>query len=136
MSKPETFSATLSEEEKERRVEGASAGELISQVSQDISLLMRQEVELAKAEIREEASKASKAAGMLGGGGVAGGLCLLFLSVTLMFLLAEVMAFQWAALIVTVVWAIASMVLLSKGRTEVKKVHPPRQTIETLKEIV
>lgn len=132
----ETFTATLEEEIKERKVEGSSTGELISQVSVDLSTLMRKEVELAKAELREEATKAGKGAGMLGGGGFAGYLAVLFFSLTAMFLLGEVMALQWSALIITAIWGIVALVLLSKGKAEMKSVHAPRQTIETLKEIV
>src|SRR4051812_26764287 len=60
-----------------------SVGALVGEVMQDISTLMRKEIELAKAEIRQEATKAGKGVGMLGGAGLAGWFTLLFLSLSL-----------------------------------------------------
>lgn len=115
--------------------EEPSVGELVSEVTADIQRLLRQEVELAKAEISEEATKAGKAAGMYGGAGFAGYMATLFLSLTLVFALANVMDQSWAALIVTVVWAVAGAVLYSKGRSRMRTVHPkPERTVQTLKE--
>lgn len=112
-----------------------SVGELIGEISDDLSKLFRQEVELAKAEVREEASKAGKAAGMLGGAGFAGYLTVLFLSFALVYGLGNVIDYGWAALIVAVLWGIAAAVLYSTGRKKLKDVDPtPRRTVETLKE--
>jgi uncharacterized membrane protein YqjE len=114
-----------------------SVGQLVSQVTTDISTLMRQELELAKAEIKAEVQKSGKAAGMLGGAGGAGYFALLFLSLTIMFALDEVMPLPVAALIVTVVYAAAATVLFLRGRQEMQQVSPtPTQTVETLKEDV
>ena len=55
-----------------------SLGDLISEVTADLSTLMRQELELAKAELQQSASRAGKGAGMLGGAAVAGYFVLLF----------------------------------------------------------
>ena len=63
---------------------------------------MRQEVELAKVEIKEEATKAGKASGMLAGAGAVGYLVLVFLALTLMFALDAAMPTGWAALITAV----------------------------------
>src|SRR3954447_3270108 len=95
----------------EARAEERSLGELVGEVTRDLSTLMRQEVELAKAELRTEASKAGKAGGMLGAAGVAGLLLAIFASLALMFALGEVMPLGWAALIVAVVWGIAGAIL-------------------------
>jgi hypothetical protein len=112
-----------------------SIGGLIAEVADDVSRLFRQEVELAKAELKTEAGKAGKAAGMLGGAGFAGYMVALFLSLSVMFGLAAVMPIGWAALIVTVVWGIAAGVLYTLGRKRMKDVHPvPEQTVESLKE--
>ena len=117
------------------RGEDRSIGQLIGDISNDLSRLFRQEIELAKAEVRQEASKAGKAAGMLGGAGLAGYLVLLFLSFALMFGLGNVMDLGWAALIVAVIWAVIGAVLYVTGRRRIKEVSPvPRQTVETLKE--
>ena len=110
-------------------------GELIGDITGDLSRLFRQEVELAKAEVREEAKKAGKAGGMLGGAAMAGYLAIVLLSFALVFALGAVMPLGWAALIVAVIWAAIGAVLYTAGRKQLKSVDPvPRQTAETLKE--
>jgi hypothetical protein len=116
-------------------VSETSVGELIGNISDDLSRLFRQEVELAKAELKQEASKAGKAAGMLGGAGFAGYLAVVLLSFALVFALANVMDAGWAALIVAVIWAIIGAVLYANGRKKLKDVDPmPRRTVDTIKE--
>jgi len=112
-----------------------SVGELIGSISNDMSQLFRQEVELAKAEIKQEAVKAGKAAGMLGGAGFAGYLAVVLLSFALVFGLANVMDAGWAALIVAVIWAVIGAVLYANGRKKLKTVDPmPHRTADTIKE--
>ncbi|MFF1275960.1 phage holin family protein [Streptomyces marokkonensis] len=112
-----------------------SAGELLSRVTSDLQVLFRQEVELAKAEIKEEGAKAGKAVGMFGGAGFAGYMVLLFLSLAAVFGLSSVMDDGWAALIVAALWAVAAAVLYRKGRTTMRTVSPkPEHTVQTLKE--
>jgi hypothetical protein len=112
-----------------------SVGELIGNISDDLSRLFRQEVELAKVEIKQEAAKAGKAAGMLGGAGFAGYLAVVLLSFALVFGLANVMDAGWAALIVAVIWGIIGAVLYATGRKRLKTVDPmPHRTVETIKE--
>jgi hypothetical protein len=116
-------------------VSETSVGELIGNISDDLSRLFRQEVELAKAELKQEASKAGKAAGMLGGAGFAGYLAVVLLSFALVFGLANVMDAGWAALIVAVLWAVIGAVLYADGRKKLKDVDPmPRRTVDTIKE--
>jgi nitrate/nitrite transporter NarK len=92
-------------------------------------------VELAKAELKQEATKAGKAAGMLGGAGFAGYLAVVLLSFALVFALGNVMNLGWAALIVAVIWGIIGAVLFANGRKRLKTVDPvPRRTADTLKE--
>ncbi|WP_406840504.1 phage holin family protein [Streptomyces sp. AHU1] len=113
----------------------ASVGQLLAQVTSDLQTLFRQEVELAKAEVREEAAKAGKAAGMYGGAGFAGYMVLLFLSLAAVLGLSNVMDGGWAALIVTAVWAVVAAVLYQRGRTQMRTVSPkPERTVETMKE--
>jgi hypothetical protein len=136
-------------------VEGTSVGQLIGEVSRDLSTLMRQELELAKAEVKAEAnkagqelkaeaSKAGKGAGLLGGAGFAGYMLALFLSLALMWGLANVMDVGWAALIVAVIWGVVGAVLYARGRKELKKVDltrlkqlnpKPEQTVDTLQQV-
>ncbi|MFL6127860.1 MAG: phage holin family protein [Mycobacteriales bacterium] len=118
-------------------VEGRSVGELLSEVTGDLSRLMRQEVALAKVELKEEATKAGKASGVLGSAGAVGYLVLVFLSLALMFALDALMPIGWAALLTAVVLGIVAAVLFVLGRNRLKQVNPkPEQTVETLKEDV
>ncbi|MEU7278460.1 phage holin family protein [Streptomyces sp. NPDC045431] len=117
------------------RAEDTSIGDLIGDISADLSQLVRDEIELAKAEIKEESAKAGKAMGMLGGAGYAGHLVLLLGSFTVIFALANVMDIAWAALIVTAVWAVVGAVLYTTGRKRLRTVNlKPEQTVESLKE--
>lgn len=117
-------------------VSSASVGELFGQVAQDLSTLMRQELELAKAEVKQEITKSGKAAGMLGGAGFAGYMVLLFASIAAWWGLANVMDQGWAALIVTAIWAVIGAVLYTAGRRRMQEINPkPERTIETVKEI-
>jgi hypothetical protein len=116
-------------------VSGTSVGELIGNISNDLSTLFRQEVALAKAEVKAEASKAGKAAGILGAAGFAGYLTVVLLSFALVFALGNVMDLGWAALIVAVIWAIVGAVLYANGRKKLKDVDPvPHRTVDTIKE--
>ena len=117
------------------KADNTSLGDLLGEVTRDLSTLMRQEVELAKAELKQSATKAGKGSGMLAGAGVAGHFVLLFLSLGLMFALGALMPLGWAALIVAVVWGIIAAVLASIGRKELKQVKGLPQTGETLSEI-
>lgn len=115
--------------------EEPTLGQLVGELTEDLSRLMRQELELAKAEIRQEAKKAGKAAGMLGAAGFAGYMTAVLLSLALAFGLASFMGLGWATLVVAVLWGIAGFALFSAGRSRLSKVNPkPERTIETLKE--
>lgn len=116
-------------------IEHRSLGDLVGQLSSDLSRLVRQEITLAKTEAKEEATAAGKGIGLLGGAGVAGDIALIFVSLTVMFALDAVMPIAWAALIVTVVWAVAAAVLAQAGRKQLRQVPPPLdETTQTLKE--
>jgi len=123
------------EQERAEEVSSTSVGELIGNISNDLSQLFRQEVELAKAELKQEASKAGKACGMLGAAAFAGYLAVVLLSFALVFALGNVMDLGWAALIVAVLWGIVGAVLFANGRKKLKTVDPvPHRTVDTLKE--
>jgi uncharacterized membrane protein YqjE len=118
-----------------RSADDRSLGEIVSDVSQDLSTLVRQEMELARTELKEEAAKAGKGAGLLGGAGVAGHMALVFLSLALTFLLDNWMPLELAALITTLLWAAIAGVLALRGRKELKNSNPQLpQTQQTLKE--
>jgi len=117
-------------------VENASVGELLGNVTRDLTTLLRQEIELAKVEIKVEAKKAGKATGMLGGAGLAGYMVLLFLSFALWWGLANVMDQGWAALLVAVLWAVIGGVLYAVGRGRLRELNPtPERTVETMKQV-
>jgi hypothetical protein len=122
-------------EDRTEEVEQTSVGELIGNISNDLSQLFRQEVELAKAEVKQEASKAGKAAGMLSAAGFAGYLTVVLLTFALVAALSNVMDPGWAALIVAVLWGIVGAVLYANGRKKLKTVDPvPHRTVDTIKE--
>jgi hypothetical protein len=112
---------------------GASVGDLIGNVTRDLSTLMRQELALAQAELRQEATKTAKGAGALGGAGLAAYFTVLFLSLALWAGLSAVMHPGWAGLIVAVLWGIAAGVLFVVGRKRLREVRPkPERTVDTL----
>jgi hypothetical protein len=115
--------------------ERPSIGELLSDVTQDLTTLIRQEADLAKAEIKQSASRAGKGAGMLGGGVAAGHFAVLFLTIALWWALGEKTGHGWSALIVAALWAIVAAVLAMIGRTELKSVAGVPQTAATVKKI-
>lgn len=119
------------------RVADASIGDLVKNVANDLTTLVRQEIALAKAETKDEVTKAGKAGGAFGGAGVAGWLALLFISLAVMYGLGELIPVGWAALIVGVLWAAGAAALAAYGRSKVKEVNPvPKRTVETVKEDV
>ena len=112
-----------------------SLGSLMSEISKDLSTLMRQEVELAKVELKEEAAKAGKSAGMLGAAGFAGYMFLVLLSFAAGYGLGSQIGYGWGTLIVAAIWAVIGAVLFVLGRSRLKRVSPkPERTIQTLKE--
>jgi uncharacterized membrane protein YqjE len=114
-----------------------SIGDLLKQLSQETSTLVRQEMALARAELTEQGKRAGTGAGMLGGAGVAGLLTLGSLTAMLIALLDTAMATWLAALIVTVLWGAVAGVLALQGRNKIKDATPPApQTVETVKEDV
>ncbi|HEV2796578.1 MAG TPA: phage holin family protein [Nocardioides sp.] len=115
--------------------EGRSLGEIVGDLSTDLTTLVKQELTLARTELKEEAAKAGKGAGMLGGAGVAGLLALILGSFALAYLLDNWMPVELAFLIVTILWAIVGAVLAARGRKELKNANPQLpETQQTLKE--
>jgi hypothetical protein len=112
-----------------------SIGELFTDVTKDVSLLIRQEIELAKAEARESAVSAGKGAGMLSGAAVTAHLGLVFLSLAVWWAIGNGIGRGWAGLIVGVVYLAVAGVLYSLGRTALKAVKGMPQTAGTVKKI-
>ena len=113
-----------------------SIGELVGNVTRDLSTLMRQELALAQAEVKAEVSKTGKAAGALGAAGFAGYMAVLFLSICLWWALGNVIGNGWSALIVAAVWGVIGAVLYASGRKKLREVNPtPERTVDTLKTV-
>ena len=102
-----------------------STADLVRQLSEQVSTLVRDDLALARAEMTEKGKRAGKGAGLLGAGGVLAMYGLGALLVTIGALLALAMPVWLAALIVTVVLFAAAGVLALVGRNEVKRAAPP-----------
>lgn len=100
-------------------------GELVKELSEQTSTLVRKEVELAKAELAEKGKKAGLGAGMFGGAGLFGFFAFAGLTATFILALSEAMAPWLAALIVTVVYGAIAGVLALQGKNKVKEAGPP-----------
>jgi tetrahydromethanopterin S-methyltransferase subunit C len=111
-------------------------GELVKELAGQTSTLVRQEIQLAQAEISAKGKLAGRGAGMLAGAAVAGLLALIALTAVLIAALDTALPLWLAALIVTVLWAVIGAVLAARGRKELQQATPPvpEQTIETVKE--
>jgi hypothetical protein len=119
----------------EQKAATTSLGELVTEVTRDISTLMRQELELAKAELRQSATRASKGAGLLGGAAYAAMMAILFLSIALWWALGTLIGGGWSGVVVAVIWAIVGGILYAVGRRKLKEVQGAPQTVESLKQI-
>jgi uncharacterized membrane protein YqjE len=112
-------------------------GQLLSDMTSELGTLVRQEIQLAKVETKEELGRAGKAAGSLVGAAIAAHMALLFLSLALAWLLDQAMNRALAFAIVGVIYVIGAAVLVSTGRRQAKLINPvPQQTVATLKEDV
>jgi uncharacterized membrane protein YqjE len=118
-----------------RPMDDRSLGEIVSDVNENLSTLVRQELELAKTEVKQEAGRAGKGAGMLAGAGVAGQLGLVFLSLCLVFLLDNWMPLELAALVTAALWLALAAVLGLNGKKTLNRTNPALpQTQRSLKE--
>ena len=113
-------------------------GELMKQLANETTTLVRQEIELAKAEMTQKARSAGIGAGMLGAAGVAALLALGALTAFVILALDGALASWLAALIVAILWAAVAAVLAILGRARVREAGPPtpEQTVESVKEDV
>jgi hypothetical protein len=119
----------------EQKAASTSLGDLLGEVSRDISTLMRQEVTLAKAELKESATKSAKGAGLMGAAGYGALMAVFFLSVALWWWLGTLIGGGWSAVIVAVLWAVIAAILFVVGRGQFAQVEGAPQTVDTLKEI-
>jgi Putative Actinobacterial Holin-X, holin superfamily III len=112
-----------------------SLGGLLGEVSKDLSDLVRQEIELAKAEAKQSATRAGKGAGLFGGAGIAGHFVLLFLSIALWWGLGNHTGRGWSALIVAAIWAFVAGLLALVGQKQLNSIRGLDRTTESVKKI-
>ena len=118
-----------------RTQEEPGLGDLFSTLSSQASLLFRQELQLAQAEMTRKATRGGKNAAIVVMGAVLAHAALLALIATLIMALSQVMESWLAALIVGIVLAIVAALMIQYGINKLKAIDPaPRQTIETMKE--
>jgi len=113
-------------------------GELVKELSQQTSELVRREVDLAKAELAEKGKKAGVGAGMFGAAGLIGVGAFFALTAALILLIAEAVDGWVAALIVAVIYGAIAAVVALQGKNRVQEATPPapEQTLESVKEDV
>jgi uncharacterized membrane protein YqjE len=111
-----------------------SLTELLGRLSQDFSDLVTAQVELAKVELKEDATEAARSAGMMAGAGLAALLALLLLSMAAAWGLSEIIPEGAAFAIVGALWVIVAAVLFAVGRERARRIEPVPQTRESVKE--
>lgn len=123
---------------RENELRDRPTGELLKRLSDETTTLVKQEVELAKAELQQKGKQAGIGAGMFGGAGLFGVGAFAALTACIIAALESAMALWLAALIVTVVYAAVAGVLAMRGKQKVKEAAPPvpEQTKESVKEDV
>jgi len=119
----------------EDRATKSSVGELVGEVMRDLSLLMRQEIQLAKAELRESANETKRGAGLLGGAAYAASTALLFVSIAAWWALGDQIGLGWSAIVVAAVWALVAVGMYLSGRKAIGNIKGAPDTVETLKKI-
>ena len=120
------------------RPEDRPVGELIKELSDQTTTLIRKEMELARAELTQKGKAAGIGAGLFGGAGLLGLFAFGALTAFLILLLAKAIEPWLAALIVALIYAAGAGVLALVGRGKVKDATPPapEQAIESTKEDV
>jgi uncharacterized membrane protein YqjE len=124
--------------DNDQRQDERPIGELVQELSQQTSKLVREELELARVELTEKGRKAGIGAGMFGAAGLLG--LFAFGALTACLILAlDTVVFAWlAALIVAVVYGAVAAVLALTGKKEVQEAVPPvpEQAVDSVKEDV
>ncbi|OLT20432.1 hypothetical protein BJF78_35460 [Pseudonocardia sp. CNS-139] len=110
----------------EAGTDGASVGALFGSVTRDLSSLVREELTLAHAELRGEASRTGRAVATFAAAVVAGGFALLFLSAGLWAALTVPLGPAWAGLAVGVLWTLLALVMYRTGRARLRAIRPGR----------
>lgn len=118
-------------------VDGQSVGQLVAAASRDMSMLFRSEIELAKAEVREEVKNAAVGGGLFGAAALVAALAVVLLSFAAAYgIVALGLGEGWAFLIVAGAYLLIAMVFALAGRHQVKRIGAPQRTIRTVKDNV
>ncbi|HEY5787129.1 MAG TPA: phage holin family protein [Microlunatus sp.] len=115
--------------------DGRSIGEVLGDVTGNLSTLLQQELALAKAELRQSGTQAGKGIGLFAGAAVGGLLFLVFVSVSAWWGLGQFVGNQWSALIVAGVWAVVAALLALLGKKELERIRGLQRTTETLSKV-
>jgi membrane protein len=128
----------MAEDNAAGQIKDRPTSELLKQLSDQTTNLVRQEIELAKLEFREKGKKAGLGAGMFGGAGVFGVYALGVLIACAVLALATFLEAWLAALIVGVVLSAIAGVLALRGKAEVQQATPPvpQEAVDSTKEDV
>lgn len=119
----------------QRQEDTRSLGELFSELANETTMLVRQEIQLARTEMTQKATEAGKDVGMIGAGGALAYAGLLALIAALIIGLGELIPLWLSALIVGLVVVGVGYMLIQRGLTALKQIDPkPQQTIQTLQE--
>lgn len=123
------------------RNEDRSLGEIVSELMDNASTLVKQEVELAKVEAKEAATRAGKGVGMFAGAAIAGLMALVALTLLLWWVIGVLIgsdvapALGWSGLIVTGVWIVVAGILAAVGKSALDKIKALPKTQATVKKI-
>ncbi len=122
----------------ENELRERSTGDLLKELSDHTTTLVKQEIDLAKAELSEKGKKAGQGAGMFGGAGLFGVFAFAALTTCIIAALESPLSLWLAALIVAVVYAAIAGVLALQGRNKIQEAVPPvpEQATESVKEDV
>ncbi len=112
--------------------DGRSLGEVMGDLTRNVSTLLQQEVALAKAELGQSGKRAGKGIGLFAGAAIAGILFLVFLSVSAWWGLGQFIGNEWSALVVAAVWVIIAVILAMVGKKEMERIQGIPKTTETL----
>lgn len=114
---------------------GISLGDLMGRLGEDVSALVTTQLQIAKVELKQEATQGAKSAGLLGGGAVAGYIAVLLLSFALAWGISDALDHHhpWAGfLIVGLIWAVVAAVLASTGKKKLDEINAPDATAAEL----
>ncbi len=135
---PQQLSEGVRVDRDKRPTADQSFADLINNLTEDTARLFRQEVALARAEVKQEASVAAVAAALMATAGALGAIALILLSFAAVEGLQRALDLDiaWTYLIIAVIWVVLAGVLFAAGRRKLRQVNPkPERTVETLREI-